>query len=107
MNFFTRSDANNFCLVFFESALTKSINLYEYILGIKISPPHILFKHLNTKSIPSSRVIVTVILVSVIVNILFFFKLKRWGTIEPLLPKTFPYLTTENLVLILYDNLQQ
>ena len=39
-----------------------------------------------------------VILKSVIGNLLFLFKLKKYGTTDPLEPITFPYLTTENKV---------
>ena len=48
----------------------------------------------------SSNVILNrVIFLSVIFNgLFFFFNSRNSGTTEPLLPKTLPYLTTENLI---------
>ena len=83
-----------------EIAWAKSTTLNDGIFGTKISPPTIEFKTFMTKSTLSFSVMLNlVILLSVIVISFFLELLKNKGKIEPLLPKTFPYLTTENLFL--------
>ena len=80
-----------------QKQLAKSITLNDCNLGINISPPFIIFIESITNLTPSSKVILNlVIFLSVTVIFIFLFnKSLKKGATDPLLPKTFPYLTTE------------
>ena len=98
MNFFTLPDSITLILFLEFIAFAKSVTLYEGIFGTKISPPIPFLITQSTILTPSSKEILNLVINLLVIGkvpVLEIFKNK--GTTEPLEPKTFPYLTTENL----------
>ena len=67
----------------------------EYILGIKISPPSILFKELNTKNTASSNLVKNLLISKCVrgKSLPWAINSLKKGITEPLDAITFPYLT--------------